>query len=170
MQEQPSATDLAWAAGLFEGEGCFNVGFRQSGKIIVQARLAMTDRDVVERFAAVVQVGHLTGPRKKRVNEQLVYEWATQWGPGVLAVIQMLSPWFGNRRSAKALEVKIAAERILPYGEKRMFCRRGHPYEGDNVIVETSGIRRCRICRITETRERMRKKLGITADRYRIKE
>lgn len=51
MEIRPSndPLEIAWAAGLFEGEGCFNAYIRKSGKIQVQARLTMTDQDVVER-------------------------------------------------------------------------------------------------------------------------
>jgi len=48
--------EIAWAAGLFEGEGTLNVYRRSSGKLQVQVRLGMTDRDVVERFLRASKV------------------------------------------------------------------------------------------------------------------
>src|SRR6266498_5295137 len=50
--------ELAWAAGLFEGEGCFTTGLNGYPR----ACLKMTDEDVVRRFAAAVGLGHVTGP------------------------------------------------------------------------------------------------------------
>src|SRR5689334_3983660 len=43
---------LAWAAGLFEGEGCFHFASR-ANRVIV-ASLTTTDEDVVRRFHAIV--------------------------------------------------------------------------------------------------------------------
>ncbi len=45
----PSPTDIAWAAGLFEGEGCLHRHKRGYGALF----LAMTDEDIVRRFAAI---------------------------------------------------------------------------------------------------------------------
>lgn len=45
-----------WLAGLLEGEGCFSVrqdGQRRSPKVLIN----MTDKDVIERVAALVGSG-----------------------------------------------------------------------------------------------------------------
>ena len=55
---------LAWAAGLFDGEG--SVYLRQRGQYPragAMLTLEMTDRPTVERFAAVVPGGQLYGSR-----------------------------------------------------------------------------------------------------------
>ena len=169
------ADTRAWAAGLFEGEGCFNVTQRPSGKVQVQARLAMTDRDIVERFAQVVGVGTVTDGRKRRPNEKRIYEWYVNEATKVIAVIDMLLPWLGERRKAKALEVRDAARTIQPHNRKRTHCPKGHPYDEENLKLEPivrDGrkyfARRCLICRREQSRERARKRLGITPDRFRL--
>ena len=49
--------ELAWAAGLFEGEGSISAS---SGRLDV--RVKMTDEPVVRRFAEVMDCGTVYGP------------------------------------------------------------------------------------------------------------
>jgi hypothetical protein len=162
---------LAWAAGLFEGEGCFGT-YRRKAQRIVLASLAMTDGDVVRRFVAIVGVGEVHGPRQRREGEQPLYEWAVKAAPDVLKVIELLSPWLGVRRAAKALEVAAVAATIGPHNGLRTHCRRGHLYEGENLVMETrkdgGPARRCKACRNEQGRERARKRLGIPPERWRV--
>jgi hypothetical protein len=48
--------DIAWAAGLFEGEGCLSFSTVR-GERYPQAMLKTTDRDVLARFHRIVVVG-----------------------------------------------------------------------------------------------------------------
>lgn len=161
---------LAWAAGLFEGEGCFGAYHRQKHRI-VKASLAMTDGDVVRRFAAVIGIGQIRGPYLKRPGEKPMYEWFVGSAPDVLAVINLLSPWLGIRRTAKATEVAAVAATIGPHHGLRTHCRRGHPYEGENLVLEPGRYgrvaRRCKRCRQEQGRNRMRQRLDIPPERWR---
>lgn len=71
-------TNMAWAAGLFEGEGSFTIHksrnpTRKDGwtniRIYPAASLSMTDKDVMERFAKIVGMGNVTGPYKTKGRE-----------------------------------------------------------------------------------------------------
>jgi len=47
--------------------------------------------------------------------------------------------------------------------EQRGMCRNGHPWEGDNILVQGDGTKRCRAC-VIANRERykaVKKKYGI---------
>ena len=47
--------------------------------------------------------------------------------------------------------------------EQRGLCRNGHPWEGDNILVQGDGTKRCRTC-VIACRERykaVKKKYGI---------
>jgi hypothetical protein len=61
MKPMASSEEIAWAAGLFEGEGCISHMQRGSG-LDLQIALAMTDEEVVRRFDAVVDRGRVYGP------------------------------------------------------------------------------------------------------------
>ena len=52
-----SAEEIAWAGGLFEGEGCLG----RYGNVFVM-RIHSTDEDVVRRFRDVVERGTVYGP------------------------------------------------------------------------------------------------------------
>jgi hypothetical protein len=181
MQEQRNEIDVAWAAGLFEGEGCWNIYVRKSGKLQIQAALGMTDGDVVRRFAAIVGVGnmrrHHTALAQAK-GEQPMYQWSVFEAEKVREVIALFLPYLGERRRAKALEVLDRGRDIRSHNSKTTHCPKGHPLAGDNLQLEPfrhpNGkeyvARRCKKCRTEQSRERARKRLGITPDRYRTKE
>ena len=166
---------MAWAAGLFEGEGCIAAhkrGKRGSG---IQLRLGMTDRDAVQRFAAVVGAGTIYKPRRKRPHEKQLHDWALYESAEVVRVLELLLPWFCERRRAKALEALEIARDISVHKGKKTHCPNGHPYDGDNLRLEPIQggkymARRCVTCRRAQERERMRKRLNIPPERWRITE
>ena len=51
-----SREKLAWAAGLFEGEGCFYIN--EKGKY-VNATVTSTDKDVLDAFLQVIGFGKI---------------------------------------------------------------------------------------------------------------
>jgi hypothetical protein len=71
-----SDADFAWAAGLFEGEGCICCG--PSGRPVVFS-LTLTDRDVLYHFLEVVGVGAIN-TRKYRMSWKPHYKPAWVWG------------------------------------------------------------------------------------------
>ena len=178
MQTKRSATDIAWAAGLFEGEGCWNAYGHEGGTVRMQVRLGMTDRDVVERFAAIVGVGNVSvhdTPAHRAKGWKPLYTWCVYEAEKVREVIALLLPYMGERRRAKAEEVLRLGADIRSHNSKKTHCPAGHELAGDNLIEEPirrAGreytARRCRTCRRFQERERKRRDLDITPDRYRI--
>src|SRR3990167_3038496 len=96
---------LAWAAGLFEGEGSFSYQRREK-YMCIQVELGMTDEHPVRRFHEVVGVGSVTGPYpNSKPNHKPIYRWKIGSFEGVQAVISCLWFWLGARRKAKAIEL-----------------------------------------------------------------
>jgi len=93
--------ELAWAAGLFEGEGSFKLW---NGRYTTMV-LSMTDKDVVERFARIVEVGTI----RRRTPQQ--EGWKEQWVWNISAhehvrdLTTQFLPFLGERRAARAREV-----------------------------------------------------------------
>lgn len=122
MSRQKS-TDVMWAAGLFEGEGCISINKRH-GRSYPCVHLKSTDRDTVERFYNIVGVGTFRGPYKQRVDGHSDYwTWCVQNLDGAAAVINMLWPGLMSRRRERALEVmdecfKSSARADKRYGSK----------------------------------------------------
>lgn len=113
----PSETEIAWLAGLLEGEGCFLYSKEASGRGRIRVVVRMTDRDVVERAAALMGgPGTVTAfdprsPGGKRVSEYANPEtWQTLYifragSAHAERVMRMVRPYMGERRGAKIDEL-----------------------------------------------------------------
>ena len=134
-QNLSTPQEIAWAAGLFEGEGCIYIGKK---RLIC---LISTDEDVVRRFHTIVGCGSVY--LRDRTEER--YKDAWRWQTGTLKeikeVLNLFLPYFGERRKAKALEL---LDIQLLYN-KTTICRRGHRKTLQRKGA--TGIRlRCKIC------------------------
>ncbi len=104
--------EIAWAAGLFEGEGSFTIQRHKKhsarqGCIVeyagMGATLQMTDKDVVERFARIltpVHAGHVREYCHDRPGAKPLFHWSCKSAEGVCKVIVAFYPWLGARRQA----------------------------------------------------------------------
>lgn len=104
---------ISWAAGLFEGEGCFTLTRGTTDGRTYQhpkAELNSTDQDVVERFSAIVGVGHVRKLTFDRRGEHYKPQWSWSIGghQGVQQVVALLWPWLCERRRARAAEIPTA--------------------------------------------------------------
>jgi hypothetical protein len=69
---------LAWAAGLFEGEGSFRYQKNKNGARRLVGQLSMTDESVVRNFHSTVGVGRVYGPfQKKNPKRKPHWMWST---------------------------------------------------------------------------------------------
>ena len=99
--------DLAWAAGLFEGEGCLNFKRETSKPSFcgIRANLASTDADTASRFAAIVGVGKLRVQKPYGLGTKEVYYWSIHSFENVQYLIALFWCWLGERRRNKAKEL-----------------------------------------------------------------
>lgn len=96
---------LAWAAGLFEGEGCITFWTaKDTGNVYIQCVLGTTDRDVLENFQSIIGFGNIHAEKFDERYKQS-WRWSVSSFEKCQAVIAMLWPWLGRRRKARALEV-----------------------------------------------------------------
>lgn len=139
LQKEP----LAWAAGLFEGEGAIYT----TGKSGTTLALAMTDEDVVKRFSAVIGLPIKLRHRKGRNGHKDVAEWRTAKFEYAQAVISLFWSWFGQRRKlqAKTCLLKSIAGIRKPVTQ----CPQGHLYTTTNTYVDKTGSKVCKTCRNT---------------------
>ena len=104
-----SREDLAWAAGLFEGEGCILNRFHNDRVLAVGARISTyTDLDVLQRFKDIIGFGKITGPYQRYGPDGSPYKTSWSWKADSFeeaqATIALLWPWLGKRRREKAKE------------------------------------------------------------------
>lgn len=98
--------DVAWAAGLFEGEGCFSLARPKGrGSRRISARLVTTDQDVMLRFHAVVGVGKVYGPKFRNTKDKPYWEFTTTTFEHAQYLIAMFWAWLGIRRRERAAEL-----------------------------------------------------------------
>lgn len=153
------ATDVAWAAGLFEGEGSINLTRPRSGPRQPQLALTTTDCDVSARFAAIVGCGRVTiyDPPNQKWKRQ--YRWRVCGWDDCTRVIELFRRHLGKRRLGRVAEFESERDRKRQGQGTPTHCKRGHPINGENTYIAkqsgNNGVHRvCRVCR----RERRRVK------------
>jgi hypothetical protein len=123
---------IAWAAGLFEGEGCIT-GHR--GRSARHVALVMADEDIVRRFAAIVRIGAVRGDGTlRRPHHRHLWRWQAD-GDGGEAVLHLLLPYLGARRSARAKEMLAMRTRWREHAMRLRAC----PQCGVNFQPKTIG-------------------------------
>lgn len=137
-----TSADIAWAAGLFEGEGSICI-FEQKHHVLPFLRLAivMTDRDVLERFCGIVECGRVTGPHRhgnRPAHHKPIFSWGIGNRPDVERILLAFYPWLGERRLAKAHEALAEIARL------DMECKNcGEPFRAHRLDSEYCSVK-CR--------------------------
>lgn len=135
-------TELAWAAGFFDGEGSVGA-YRSGGTASTRPRpmvqIAQTDPGVLQRFAAAVGVGRVTGPYDPKAKASHPY-WCfrIEGIEGVRHVAVALAPFLSDIKR-KAFEDAIVAY-LSWWNNPR--CKRGH-----TMSRGKNGHPYCRPCR-----------------------
>ncbi len=141
--------DIAWAAGLFEGEGSCMIRGKKRQPVLA---LSMTDEDVVRRFHTIVERGTVNTYRAYQPNRKRQWHWQVASKDDVLYVLALFWDYLGERRREVACEV---IERAAKLNEHVGFCDRGHDLSlPEHVYVHAkTGKRFCRTCRSAYSRE-----------------
>jgi hypothetical protein len=87
---------LAWAAGLYEGEGSCSLIHGGRRRLYPQLCLASTDRDVVYRFHSVVGFGGVVGPYV-RVGRKPFWHWRGHGWEAVRLFLTQFGPYLAKR-------------------------------------------------------------------------
>lgn len=104
-----NSLDIAWAAGLFEGEG--SVFLAPGGK--ARMSLNMTDEDVVKKFHSVVGCGQFRGPYARGIHK-VRWDWTLSKHGDIERLYDKFKPYLGVRRSKRFREVLRVARKNLP--------------------------------------------------------
>jgi len=102
QNRQYTRTDLAWAAGLFEGEGCFSTVKNTRANT---ASLTSTDKDVVERFQRIVGFGSAHEKPPEKVHHKTQWVWKVASFEYFQATVALFWPWLCERRRQRALDI-----------------------------------------------------------------
>lgn len=113
MSSLPSVSERAWAAGLFEGEGCFGLYRANTGRHAYQyprAEMTTTDEDVLRKFHEIVGVGGITGPHidPRKPTYKPKWHWTAVGHQPTQYLVILLWTWLCERRRSRAAEVLTA--------------------------------------------------------------
>lgn len=133
------SVEIAWAAGLIEGEG--TVCVKGSGGLYVGA--SMTDEDVIRKIHSISGIGTVTMP-KKLENRKQTWTWRAGKRSEVIEFIKKIKPYMGLRRT-------IAIDKVITYDIE-------HPQwrvpKGELIHGIRSGYKkgcRCNLCKKAES-------------------
>jgi hypothetical protein len=102
-----SREDLAWAAGFFEGEGCFDSGPSRNPewrRPIIS--ISQVNREPLDRFQQVMGFGKVYGPYPpRRPNDAPLHRYQTAKYEYAQATVCLLWPWLTSQRRGQALRM-----------------------------------------------------------------
>ena len=97
--------EIAWAAGLFEGEGSIHCN-NSNGRKYLLLNLSSNDHDVVERFAAAIGCGKVYGPYLDKNAKNPRWSWHAKNKADAEHAVAILEPFLCSRRRAKLASVR----------------------------------------------------------------
>lgn len=136
------ADELAWAAGLWDGEGCVSLLKHGShgGYFVVEASITQSSANgvpqVLERFRSAVKgMGAIYGPYDAGPDHLPVFRWRLYPTLSINEVIESLRPWLGDAKRRQAAErlAQVMGQSPLPrgnpaWGSHKTHCIHGHEY------------------------------------------
>lgn len=164
--------NLAWCAGIFEGEGYIGIKSRtrKNGALSKSPEMVvgMTDKDVVDRLGYLMGLGRITGPFPSVYRTKPIWKWQVSRLEDAQAVIAAFYPWLGHRRRARAIDVLTEARNhpqnrhLARRGSGNdLACRVGHPRgDGNAYRRQLDGSWVCRVCRRQHETTRKRARRG----------
>lgn len=134
--------ERAWAAGLWDGEGCVSIMAHRShpGRFVLEASITQSSDagvpEVLKRFRSFVGgAGKIYGPYEAGIGRQPIYRWKLYPTEQIRQVMAELAPRIGTvkrEQSEERLAIVIAQPPLLrgnpAWGSHKTHCIRGHDY------------------------------------------
>ncbi len=102
--------EIAWLAGLFEGEASFGLDTRSIKRYKVSTsppalfiKIAMVDEDIIKRVSKLVNKNYFS-PTRRTVKQKQVYIVHIGDRKTLIELLPKLFPYFGERRKLKVQE------------------------------------------------------------------
>jgi hypothetical protein len=105
-----STNELAWVAGVVDGEGTFGRVGRPGGRV----RVVMTDVDVIERLHELTGVGLVYDRGRRDGTHKPVWEWDVTRRASVKELVRALAPLLSARRRETVERILSANGEALP--------------------------------------------------------
>lgn len=130
-----SETDVAWIAGIVEGEGSLGVyPDKRDGSKRFVLTVTMTDKDIIDRLSRLTGMGSLHS-RTRKLGKKRQYTWTVGAMDDVYSLVVAILPWLGQRRTEQATNLirEREAYTARPSGKKscnQPDCERPHKAHG----------------------------------------
>lgn len=123
-------TDLAWAAGFVDGEGCFSMKRRSHGtRFGFRFTVNQIDRRPLDRLAKILGRGVVKGPRiSKSAKHSPVWRLDIS-GKHAITIYELLEPYLSEPKREQAI-------RVLDQVEKNLLTR-DESY--DTMVISNEG-------------------------------
>jgi hypothetical protein len=132
---------IAYIAGLFEGEGCIFCGRPGRLRLII----TMTDEDVVRALPNLTGMGNVPPKSRRLPSGKQSYTWVVGRCDDAAELLRLILPWLGERRSEAAKRALRDWDEVAKPRRLWTHCSHGHLLSGRNLRI-SEGRRRCRAC------------------------
>ena len=100
-------TDLAWAAGFFDGEGCIRSRIYKGKRHATHCQFILTvsqaESELLYQFQAIFNKGVVNGPYKN--SGKGVYHYRVS-GTSAVSIIKLMWPYLGQRKKRDFIEAR----------------------------------------------------------------
>ncbi len=136
----PRSELLAWAGGLYDGEGCASLSRHRTHDGHFSPEVAVTQSgdacpQVLERLRDIVGCGRIYGPYAQEGATLPVFRWKAAALSDVEHSLYVLAPWIGlvKREQARRVSRVLVEQGRLPrgnpaWGNRKTHCVKGHEY------------------------------------------
>lgn len=106
MKNNPTPEEIAWLAGLLDGEGCFDFHMNsKSGRKFPRIRIQMKDLDVIKRVKDVMGGGQICKETGRKKNHSTTYILRQCKRDELAVILPLILPWMSKRRAERIKEM-----------------------------------------------------------------
>src|SRR4051812_31169507 len=109
------AEEVAWAAGLFEGEGSIFIH-----RDTIRMQLGTCDLDVLERFHRIMGCGRIFGPEVRRPPHRPLWRWIVAKQSEIPQASALLEPFWENAGATLLSAHGTTTRRALRYPARQL--------------------------------------------------
>jgi hypothetical protein len=111
--------DIAYLAGLIDGEGCIGVRVNKHGYVSNSLQITMTRLEPLMWSKTTTGFGEIYYKKEKRKNRKDVYQWSVSNSEEIRILLQQLIPFLKVKKSeAMAFMVLSSLKRIKHNGKR----------------------------------------------------
>jgi hypothetical protein len=138
----PSDTDLAWAAGIMDGEGCIAIKLdsKKPGWTRHELKVDVTNtnepiiRKLQAMFGGGISIPKSQGPNRRRVAHWQIY------GRRAAGCLRAILPYMVAKKPEAVLAIEMA-DTLVAYADYNANSGQGAPRPSDEVLVRRQEIR-----------------------------